>query len=39
MTQGIAQGKFWLGLEVQGLPASLVTFTLKNLKAIVTVGL
>ncbi|WP_114311722.1 hypothetical protein [Thermus caldifontis] len=39
LTQGIAQGQFWLGLEVQGLPASLVTFTLKNLKAIVTVGL
>ena len=38
LTQGIAQGQFWLGLEVQGLPSSMVTFTLKNLKATVTVG-
>lgn len=38
LTQGIAQGQFWLGLEVQGLPQGLVNFTLKNLKATVTVG-
>lgn len=39
LTQGIAQGRFWLGLEVQGLPTGMVTFTLKNPKALVTVGL
>lgn len=39
LTQGVAQGKFWLGLEVQGLPAGMVTLTLKNPKALVTVGL
>ncbi|ETN88481.1 hypothetical protein [Thermus sp. NMX2.A1] len=38
LTQGIAQGQFWLGLEVQDLPSSMVTFILKNLKATVTVG-
>lgn len=38
LTQGIAQGQFWLGLEVQGLPSRMVTFTLKNAKATVTVG-
>jgi len=38
LTQGIAQGQFWLGLEAQGLPSSMVTFTLKNAKATVTVG-
>ncbi|QWK22056.1 hypothetical protein [Thermus antranikianii] len=38
LTQGIAQGQFWLGLEVQGLPQRLVNFALKNLKATVTVG-
>ncbi|MFN3369025.1 MAG: hypothetical protein ACK4ZX_06430 [Thermus sp.] len=39
LTQGIAQGGFWLGLEVQGLPSGPVNFTLKNPKALVTVGL
>lgn len=39
VTQGIAQGKFWLGLEASGLPSIMVTFTLKNAKATVTVGL
>ncbi|RTG99186.1 hypothetical protein CSW47_16350 [Thermus scotoductus] len=39
LTQGIAQGQFWLGLEAQSLPSSRVTFTLKNAKATVTVGL
>ncbi|RTI11014.1 hypothetical protein [Thermus scotoductus] len=39
LTQGIAQGQFWLGLEAQGLPSRMVTFTLKNAKATVTVGL
>ena len=38
LTQGIAQGQFWLGLEAQGLPSRMVTFTLKNAKATVTVG-
>ncbi|WP_298628252.1 hypothetical protein [uncultured Thermus sp.] len=39
LTQGVAQGKFWLGLEVQGLPAGMVTLKLKEPKALVTVGL
>lgn len=38
LTQGIAQGQFWLGLEAQGLPQGPVNFALKNLKATVTVG-
>lgn len=38
LTQGISEGRFWVGLEVQGLPSENVTFTLKDLKATVTVG-
>ena len=38
LTQGIAQGRFWLGLKAEGLPSSAVTLTLKDAKARVTVG-
>ncbi|WP_243028157.1 hypothetical protein [Thermus albus] len=38
LTQGVAQGRFWLGLEVQGLPSQGGVFTLKDPKAMLTVG-
>jgi len=39
LTQGLQQGRVWLGVMVQGLPAGQVTFTFKNLVATVTLGL
>ncbi|WP_243095449.1 hypothetical protein [Thermus thalpophilus] len=38
LTQGVQQGKFWLGALGQGLPAGGLTLTFKNLKATLTVG-
>lgn len=39
LTEGLQQGKLWLGVMAQGLPAPQVTFTFKNLRATLTLGL
>lgn len=38
LTQGIKQGRLWLGLKYSGLPSTPLTLAFKNMKAIVTVG-
>ncbi|MGC8968478.1 MAG: hypothetical protein ACP5JV_09255 [Thermus sp.] len=38
LTEGIKQGRLWLGVMAKGLPAAEVTFTFKNLRATVTLG-
>jgi hypothetical protein len=39
LTEGLQQGRLWLGVKVQGLPAARITFTFKNLRATFTLGL
>jgi hypothetical protein len=39
LTQGLQQGRIWLGVMVQGLPAGQVALIFKNLVATVTLGL
>lgn len=38
LTEGIRQGRLWLGLKYQGLPSTPLTLTFKGMKATVTVG-
>ncbi|MGC8905529.1 hypothetical protein [Thermus sp.] len=38
LTEGIKQGRLWLGVMAKGLPAAGVTLTFKNLRATVTLG-
>ncbi|WP_337845839.1 hypothetical protein [Thermus sp.] len=38
LTEGIKQGKLWLGLKYQGLPSTPLTLTFKDMKATITVG-
>lgn len=39
LTEGLQQGRLWLGVMAQGLPAAQVTLTFKNLRATLTLGL
>ncbi|BAW00992.1 uncharacterized protein TTMY_0582 [Thermus thermophilus] len=39
LTQGVQEGRLWLGAMVQGLPNGGLTLTFKNLKATLTLGL
>ncbi|WP_018111428.1 hypothetical protein [Thermus igniterrae] len=39
LTQGVQQGRLWLGMMASGLPAGQLELTFKKLKAIVSVGL
>lgn len=39
LTQGVQQGRLWLGILASGLPAGELTLTFKNLRATLGVGL